>query len=161
MSKNERIKARERLSDSVDLLLDKTNIYVHQQAAPVQIIGAAVAAGLVLGAILGFRIKRVQKIYIERPVKTAGVKSTSEVSAAATPHTVAATPNSAAATVKGAGGLLWGLVAPTLIRVLQEQLISPLIEDYGSQLLGRAREAVQQNRTTPKQTVVPPQQASS
>lgn len=138
--------SRERLRRSVDELAERGNLYAQMQQDPLKIIGGASGVGLLLGLLLGSRLKRTRKVYVD---------------AASSPKEQKAFAKAQLRVQKGGqkGGIGGALVAAIVtigIRVLQDRVLRPQLEQMADQLLERAKNA--QNAPKPSQPPVKPTQ---
>lgn len=120
--------AREQLRRSIDGLAERANLYGQMQKDPLKIIGGATGVGLMLGLLVGSRAKRTRRVYVD-------ANSTKKEQNAL-----------AKAQLKGAGGRRGGIggalfaAATTIaIRVLQDRVLRPQLEQLTDRLMEQSR----------------------
>lgn len=126
--------AREQLRRSIDGLAERANLYGQMQKDPLKIIGGATGVGLVLGLLVGSRAKRTRRIYVDAN------SSKKEQNAFAK-----AQLRTARGGRGGIGGALVAAATTIAIRVLQDRVLRPQLEQFADRLVeqGRARAAGQ------------------
>jgi ElaB/YqjD/DUF883 family membrane-anchored ribosome-binding protein len=133
--------ARVRLQNSIDLLTEKTDLHLKMQVEPIKMIGGSAGGGFLLGFLLGRRGRKIKKVFVER-AKVRNVKTGNTTEA----HFISSD------TQKGIGAAITGILVTTLLKIAQEQFLSPFLERYTETLLEKTKKDQKQGKTT----VIPP-----
>ncbi|WP_052351670.1 hypothetical protein [Deinococcus pimensis] len=123
----ERDAAREQLRRSVDQLSDRANLYAQMQKDPLKVIGGASGVGLVLGLLIGTRVRRTRRIYVDATSHPRDQKAFAK-----------AQQQVAKGGRGGIGGALGAAILTIAIRVLQERVLRPQLERVADQINERA-----------------------
>lgn len=130
----ERALMRERLSRAVNTLADQASLQVQMQKDPLKMLGGASGVGLVLGLLVGSRLRRTRRVYVD---------------AASSKKEQKALAKAQARTSKGGGigNALMGLVVTVGFKVLQERVLAPQLERLADGLVERSdRREAEANR---------------
>lgn len=125
----ERDAAREELRRSVDQLSDRANLYAQMQKDPLKVIGGASGVGLVLGLLLGSRVRRTRKIYVDATSHPKDQKAFAK-----------AQLQMSRGGRGSVGGALGAAVLSIAIRVLQDRVLRPQLERVADQINQKASE---------------------
>ncbi|ADV68120.1 hypothetical protein [Deinococcus maricopensis] len=116
--------ARARLRDSVNTLAAQANLHAQMQKEPLKMLGGASAVGLVLGALVGSRVRRTRKVYVDAASNKREQKAFMKAQARVAKQQKGG----------GLGGMLMGLVVTTGVKLLQERVLAPKLEELTSKL---------------------------
>lgn len=129
LSLDEREEARARLKASVDALVERTNLQVQMQKEPLRMLGGAsavgAAAGTLLGIIVGRQFQRTKKIYVDADSPEKDQKAL-----------IRAQKKEKGGT--SVGGALVATLTTLGIKVLNDRLLTPKLEEITHHLLERA-----------------------
>lgn len=112
--------AKRHLEENLNALQESTSLHVKLQQDPLKKLGMAVGAGLVLGILIGRGTKKT------RVVKVAGGKNVEQA-------------KEAAASKGALSGVIITAVGGMLLKVLQEKVLAPKLEELADQLLERTK----------------------
>ena len=126
-SLDERSDAREQLRRSVDELTHRTNVYAQMQKDPLKMIGGASGVGLVLGLLLGARLKRtkVQRIYVDAYSSEREQKALEKAQ-------LRALKGKGGRKGGGLGHALFAALSTMALKVAQERFITPQLEQLAN-----------------------------
>ncbi|GMA16780.1 hypothetical protein E5F05_16685 [Deinococcus metallilatus] len=126
---DEREEARARLKASVDALAERANLQVQMQKEPLKMLGGAsavgAAAGTLLGIVLGRQFQRTKKIYVDADSPEKDQKAL-----------IRAQKKEKGGT--GVGGALVATLTTLGIKVLNDRVLTPKLEEFAHGLLDRA-----------------------
>lgn len=112
--------AKRHLEESLNTLQESTSLHVKLQQDPLKKIGMAVGAGLLLGVMIGRSTKKT------KIVKVAGGKNVEQA-------------KEAAASKGALSGVILTAVGGLVLKVLQEKVLAPKLEELADQLLERTK----------------------
>lgn len=112
--------AKRHLEESLNTLQESTSLHVKLQQDPLKKIGMAVGAGLLLGVLIGRSTKKT------KIVKVAGGKNVEQA-------------KEAAASKGALSGVILTAVGGLVLKVLQEKVLAPKLEELADQLLERTK----------------------
>ncbi|WP_034337349.1 DUF883 C-terminal domain-containing protein [Deinococcus misasensis] len=112
--------AKRHLEESLNTLQESTSLHVKLQQDPLKKIGVAVGAGLLLGVLIGRSTKKT------KIVKVAGGKNVEQA-------------KEAAASKGALSGVILTAVGGLVLKVLQEKVLAPKLEELADQLLERTK----------------------
>jgi hypothetical protein len=135
--------AKLRLQESIDLLTEKTDLHLKMQVEPIKMIGGSIGGGFLTGFLLGRRGRKIKKVFVERG-NVRNLKSGKPTEA----HFVSSDNR------KGLGAAITGIVVTTVLKIAQEQFLSPFLERYTATLLEKTKKEQKQGNTT----VIPPRE---
>ncbi|MBI0446252.1 hypothetical protein [Deinococcus sp. DB0503] len=139
----EREEARARLKASVDALVERANLQVQLQKEPLRMLGGAsavgAAAGTLLGVIVGRQFQRTKKIYVDADSPEKHQKAL-----------IRAQKKEKGGT--SVGGALVATLTTLGIKVLNDRVLTPKLEEIAHNLLSRAGQEGSQGerRSTPR-----------
>lgn len=125
-ARSERAQMRERLSRAVNNLADQASLQVQMQKDPIKMLGGASGVGLVLGLLIGSRLRRTRRVYVNAD------SSKKEQKALAKAQVRAAKKGG------GIGNALMGLIVTVGFKVLQDRVLTPQLEKLADNLMERA-----------------------
>lgn len=132
----QRDQAKKRFQESVDLLVQKTDLHLKMQRQPLKMMGGSATGGFLFGFLFGRRGRKIQKVYVERGALQTSVKKKAETKK--TPPW------------KGFQGAATGMLLTVFFNIVQEKLLAPFLERYADQLIEKGKTLDTKNREQKK-----------
>ncbi|MFN8510134.1 MAG: hypothetical protein U0Z75_06190 [Deinococcaceae bacterium] len=128
----QRDQAKKRFQESVDLLVQKTDLHLKMQKKPVKMMGGSATGGFLFGFLFGRRGRKIQKVYVERGALQPIAKKKTE--------TKKIPP------WKGLQSAATGMLFTVFFNIVQEKLLAPFLETYADQLIEKGKDIDAKNK---------------